>query len=127
MNVPDLAERASLVSRGVPILRLHPRVLENLELNVEYDDVKVARAQVAALAKTTGGWKSAWARLLGTGRKASTVSWDDDTGDGWSVLLGSRVRASELRDALDAKERYEASIEQGVESTTDDEDSSYLG
>lgn len=126
-EVPDLAERASLMSRGRPLLRLHPRVLAGLELTLGRDDPKVARGELAMLAGGMGGWKAPWAGWLGAGRKARTVPWSNGASDGWVVLSGERVKAKKLRDALDAKERDQASIEDGVESTTDDEDSSYVG
>jgi CRISPR-associated endonuclease/helicase Cas3 len=126
-EVPDLAERASLMGRGRPLLRLHPRVLASLELTVDRDDPKAARNELAMLAGGMGGWKGAWAGWLGAGRKARTVPWGDGGSDGWVVLSGERVKAKKLRDALDAEERGRASIEDGVESTTDDEDSSYVG
>lgn len=126
-EVPDLAERASLMGRGRPLLRLHPRVLACLELTLDRDDPKAARGSLAMLAPSIGGWKGPWARLLGAGRKIRTVPWDDGASDGWVVLSGPRMQASELRDVLDAKERDQASIEDGVELTTDDEDSPYVG
>jgi CRISPR-associated endonuclease/helicase Cas3 len=126
-KVPDLAERASLMARGQPRLRLHPEVLNGLELTLDRDDVAAARRGLASLAGSTDGWKRLWARRLGAGWITRTVPWGDEGTDGWSVLSGERVTARELRDALYANERDQASIEDGVWSTTDDEDSSYVG
>lgn len=126
-EVPDLAERASLMGRGRPLLRLHPRVLAGLALAVDREDAKAARGELAMLAEGMGGWKQPWTKRLGAGRKSSTVPWGEGLSDGWMVLSGQRVNASELRAALDAKENDHSSIENGVESTTDDEDSPYVG
>lgn len=126
-EVPDLAERASLMGRGRPVLRLHPRVLAGLELTVDRDDPKASRNELAMLAGSIGGWKGTWARWLGQSRKVLTVPWSDGGGEGWAVLSGERVNSKRLRDALNAEERDRASIEDGVELTTDDEDSPYAG
>jgi CRISPR-associated endonuclease/helicase Cas3 len=126
-KVPDLAERASLMGRGRPLLRLHPRVLEALGLSLDSEDPKAARDEMATLAGSMRGWNEPWARWLGESRKAQPVPWGDGEKDGWVVLLGKRVKAKELRNALDPEERDRASIEDGVESITDDEDSPYVG
>lgn len=126
-QVPDLAERASLMSRGRPLLRLHPRVLAGLELTLDRDDPKAARSALGMLASGLSGWMGAWTGWLAAGRKARTVPWGDGGGEGWAVLAGERVSSKKLRHALDTEERDRASIEDGVDSTTDDEDSSYVG
>jgi CRISPR-associated endonuclease/helicase Cas3 len=69
-TVPDLAERASLMGRGRPLLRLHPRVLLGLDLNLDRDDPNAARRDLAARANDLSGWKRLWAQRLGAGRKA---------------------------------------------------------
>lgn len=126
-NVADLAERASLMSRGRPLLRLHPRVLAGLELNMDHQDPEAARNAVKALVTELTGWKRPWAEWLGKGRKAHAVPWDDEENDGRVVLEGRRVKARLLREALGAEERDRTSIEDGVQLTTDDEDSPYAG
>ncbi|MGH8237855.1 MAG: type I-G CRISPR-associated helicase/endonuclease Cas3g [Steroidobacteraceae bacterium] len=126
-EVPDLAERASLMARGRPLLRVHPRVLAGLELTVDRDDPEAARSELAVLAAGMVGWKRGWAGWLGAGRIARTVPCGDGGGEGWVVLSGERVNSKRVRDALDVEERDRASIENGVESTTDDEDSPYVG
>lgn len=127
-EVPDLAERASLMGRGLPLLRLHPRVLAALDLGLDREDPKVARRGLATQAEDLSGWKRPWARWLGQGRKARVVPWGDGEGDSWLVLSGERVRAHDLRNALEA-ERFDqvVSVEEGVESSTDAEDSPYVG
>ncbi len=126
-EVPDLAERASLMGRGRPLLRLHPLVLAGLDLDLDHEDPKAARGELATRAEDLSGWKGPWARWLGKGRKARTVPWGDGDGDGWLVLTGERVNAKELRNVLGMEERDRASLEDGVETTTDEEDSPYLG
>ncbi len=126
-EVPDLAERASLIGRGQPLLRLHPRVLAGLDLDLDLEDPKAARTELATRAEDLSGWKRPWAGWLGKGRKARTVPWGDGEDDGWLVLSGERVKASALRNALEAEGCGRTSIEEGVESTTDDEDSPYVG
>lgn len=126
-EVPDLAERASLMGRGRPLLRLHSRVLAGLELVVNCDDPRAARSELTVLASGMGGWKRPWAEWLGAGSKARIVSWGEGDDEGWIVLSGEPVNAKRLRDALAVEERDQASIESGVESTTDDEDSPYVG
>jgi len=126
-EVPDLAERASLMGRGRPLLRLHPRVLAGLDIDLDREDPKTARGELATRAEDLSGWKCPWARWLGKGRKARTVPWGDGEDDGWLVLSGERVKAHALREALEAGECHQVSIEAGVEVTTDDEDSPYVG
>jgi CRISPR-associated endonuclease/helicase Cas3 len=115
------------MGRGRPLLRLHPRVLAGLELTVDHDDPTAARNELAMLAGSMAGWKRAWVRWLGAGRKARTVRCGDGEGDCWIVLSSERVNSKKLRDALDVKERDLDSIEDGAELTTDEEDSSYVG
>lgn len=126
-EVPDLAERASLMGRGRPLLRLHPRVLAGLDLDLDRDDPKAARGELATRAEDLSGWKRPWARWLGKGRKAGIVPWGDGGDDGWMVLSGERVKAHALRNALAVDERDRVSIEEGMETTTDDEDSPHVG
>lgn len=127
-EVPDLAERASLMGRGRPLLRLHPRVLAGLDLDLDREDPATARGELATRAEDLSGWKRPWARWLGKGRKARTVPRGDGADDGWLVLSGERVTAHALRNALEeAEECDRVSIEEGVGATTDDEDSPYVG
>ncbi|MGH7717980.1 MAG: type I-G CRISPR-associated helicase/endonuclease Cas3g, partial [Gemmatimonadaceae bacterium] len=126
-DVEDLAERASLMARGRPLLRLHPRVLMELKLNLDYEDPEAARSALKTLANELTGWMRPWAESLGKGRKIYAVPWGDGENDGWSVLGGRRIKARLLRDALSADERDRAAIEDGAQLTTDDEDSPYAG
>lgn len=124
-KVPDLAERASLLARGRPVLRLHQRVLAGLDLNLDGEDSNAARRQLSALANDLSGWKRLWAQRLGQGRKVCFVPGRTEDDDGWLVLFGERVQAHTLRAELECRPLSESLIEGGIEFTTDDEDSTY--
>jgi len=126
-QVLDLAERASLIGRGRTLLRLHPRVLSDLGLVFDCEDPAAVRRVLATQATDIGGWKRPWATSLAASRKVHTVPGKGGGDEGWTVLLGERVNSNNLRNELDQEDREQASIEKGVELTTDDEDSSYLG
>ena len=125
-EVPDLAERASLMGRGRPLLRLHPRVLAGLGLDLDREDPKVARQELAGRANDLGGWKRPWALWLGKGRKARVVLGSNGE-DGRLVISGERLKANRLREALESDGGGQATIEDGIEATTDGEDSPYIG
>jgi CRISPR-associated endonuclease/helicase Cas3 len=126
-EVPDLAERASLMGRGRPLLRLHPRVLLGLDLNVDREDANAARRELAVRAGDLSGWKELWAQQLAKGRKTFSVPLESGEGSGWLVLHGQRVKARELRNALGPEGWGQASTEVGTDTTTEDEDSPYVG
>lgn len=126
-EVPDLAERASLLGHGWPLLRLHPRVLAGLDLSLDFQDPKAARRELGTRAEDLSGWKRPWARWLGKGGKARTVACGNGEDDGWLVLAGERVKVRDLRDALELEERDSVSLEEGVEATTEGEDSPHVG
>jgi CRISPR-associated endonuclease/helicase Cas3 len=125
-DVPDLAERASLLGRGQPLLRLHLRVLAGLELNLDRADPKVARRELAEHVADLSGWKRLWAQRLGKGKKARVVPRSNGE-DGWLVISGEHVKAHRLREALDSEGNDQTSIEEGVGATTDGEDSPFVG
>jgi CRISPR-associated endonuclease/helicase Cas3 len=125
--VPDLAERAALIGRGHPLLRLHPRVLDGLGLGVDPTEPGWARNALGALADDLSGWKRPWSEALAKGRQQHVVQWNGEENDGWVVLEGKRVKARRLRRMLGDEARNHASLEDGAEFTTDDEDSPYLG
>jgi CRISPR-associated endonuclease/helicase Cas3 len=126
-EVSDLAERASLMGRGRPLLRLHPRVLLGLELSLDREDSNAARRQLAARVNDLNGWKRLWAQRLGRGRKTFSVPLESSEDDGWLVITGERVNAQELRNVLGPEAWSLTSVEQGTEATTEDEDSPYIG
>jgi len=124
--VADLAERAALLARGRPVLRLHPAVLHGLSLGSieDADDVSA----VADTAADEGGppWRRAWLGAL-TGRLRRTVIDLQNVGldvASWTVVEGPRLSASELRAAMRG---VDASVEPGADTSTDEEDSFHVG
>jgi CRISPR-associated endonuclease/helicase Cas3 len=120
-RVPDLAERAALLGRGLPVLRLHPDVLAQLELPDLGDELPEIRAALSALAEATEApsWRKLWLKRLGSSRKSVAI----DTSEPWSVLEGARIRPEVLRAAL----QVDDTVEDGVGLTTDDDDSFHAG
>jgi CRISPR-associated endonuclease/helicase Cas3 len=119
--VNDRAEQAGLFARARPVLRLHPGVVENLGLSVAFDDPEEARAALGRLASTGEwpAWKRLWAERLAKGRGSFVVPGESP----WSVLEAKRVPITDLRRVL----RSEESLEDGVELTTDGDDSFCAG
>ncbi len=115
--VGDLAEHACLLARARPVLRLHPAVVEGLGISLPLEEPEDARN---ALARFAAGdhwpaWKRLWASALGEGRGSLVVPGDP----GWAVLYVKRVPLAELQRAL----RPDETLEDGVELTTDGDDS----
>lgn len=127
--VEDLAERAALFGRGRPALRLHPAVLSGLGLSLSTEDVGEARSALAKLAAASPpGWRKLWLQRLA--QRGSMIVVDAE--NPWTVLEGRRVSPRELRDAARAEDARErsidiATVEVGVELTTDEDDSFYAG
>lgn len=119
--VTDRAEQANLFARARPVLRLHPTVTDKLEVSLPLDDPEAARDSLGRLAANNDwpAWKRLWAQKLAKGRGSLVVSGDP----GWSVLEAKRVRLIELQRALQPEE----SLEDGVELTTDGDDSFHAG
>ena len=119
--VPDLAERAALFGRGLPVLRLHASVLAQLGLSLPVDDLPGTRLALAALAEEADrtSWRRPWLESLAK----STASIYVDAVEPWSVLQGRRLRLKRLRDFL----RTDETAEDGEELTTDDDDSFHAG
>jgi CRISPR-associated endonuclease/helicase Cas3 len=120
-KVVDLAERAALLGRGLPVLRLHPDVLAQYGLPEFGDDLPAVREALDALADTTEGprWRQFWLERLASSRKAVAV----DASEPWIVLEGTRIRPAALRAVLEEDE----TVEDGVELTTDVDDSFHAG
>ncbi|MCL4821251.1 MAG: type I-U CRISPR-associated helicase/endonuclease Cas3 [Vicinamibacteria bacterium] len=119
--VMDRAEQASLVTRARPVLRLHRTVIDGLGLELPLDEPAEARA---ALGRITGGvewpaWMRLWAQRLAQGFGSLVVPGDP----GWTVLEAKRVPLAELQRVLQADDTWE----DGVELTTDDDDSYHAG
>lgn len=116
-EVADLAERSSLAGRGQPVLRLHPAVLRQLGLAQVPTDIEAAGAALAshADAEPDRGWRSVWLRAVANANQSFVVDGEEP----WTVLRGKRISAAELRGQLSADD----TVEDGVELTTDDDDS----
>lgn len=119
--VVDLAERASLLGRGQPVLRLHPQVLKQLNLSLPGDDLQEIRHALATLVEQEEqtGWRKLWMNELATGKSSIVVDADEP----WAVLRGRRVRPQNLRTLLSPDD----TVEHGIELTTDEDDSFHAG
>jgi CRISPR-associated endonuclease/helicase Cas3 len=119
--VSDRAEEAGLFGRAHPVLRLHPLVVDQLGLMLSRDDVDEARATLGRLAKSTDWpvWKRLWAERLATSRGSFVVPGEPS----WTVIEAKRVPIADLRRVL----QPEDTLEDGVELTTDGDDSFCAG
>jgi len=119
--VRDRAEQAGLLGRAHPVLRLHPLVVEELGLTLPLDEVNEARAALGHLASNTDwpAWKRLWAERLAIGRGSFVVPGEPS----WTVLEAKRVPIADLRRVLQPAE----TLEDGVELTTDGDDSFCAG
>lgn len=119
--VTDRAEQVNLFARGRPVLRLHPEVTKVLDISIPLEDAEEAREALAQLADndTWPAWKRLWAQKLARSRRSFAVPGEP----GWTVLEATRVPFSDLRQVLQSEE----TLEDGVELTTDAEDSCYSG
>ncbi|GIX35809.1 MAG: hypothetical protein KatS3mg126_1588 [Lysobacteraceae bacterium] len=119
--VSDRAEQAALFGRAHPILRLHPLVIEQLGLPLPLDEADEARKALARFASIGDwpAWKRLWAERLAKGRASFVVPGDQP----WIVLEAKRVSISNLRGVLQPEE----TLENGVELTTDGDDSFCAG
>lgn len=120
--VKDLAERAALFARGQPVLRLHTKVLEGLGLSLPDDPQEARDALQNAADRADPGWRKAWkawAEALARGGGSIVVNAESP----WTVIQGKRLRPETVRALLDVND----SAEDGVELTTDDDDSFHAG
>jgi CRISPR-associated endonuclease/helicase Cas3 len=119
--VRDRAEQAELSARARPVLRLHPIVVDTLGLSLPLDDLDEARTALGLLASNGDwpAWKRLWAEKLAKGRGALVVPGEPS----WTVIEGRRVSLAALREALQPEE----TLEDGVELTTDSDDSFHAG
>lgn len=119
--VQDRAEQAALFARAKPALRLHPSIVEALGLTLPLDDPDEARVALDRLASNPDlpRWQRLWASRLGSSRGTIVVPGEPS----WIVLDGRRVPLVELRDTV----RSEETLEDGVELTTDGDDSFHAG
>lgn len=119
--VVDLAEQASLLARGQPVLRLHPLVLAQLKLSLPTDDVQETRRALGILVdqEERTSWRKLWLEQLAKSKSSIVVDGDES----WTVLRGKRVQPQKLRALLSADD----TVEDGVELTTDGDDSFHAG
>jgi CRISPR-associated endonuclease/helicase Cas3 len=119
--VLDLAERAALFSRGQPVLRLHAQVLTQLGLSVPVDNLQETRRALEILVEQEEqtNWRKLWLDQLAKSKSSIVVGTDEP----WTVLRGKRVRPQKLRALLLADD----TVEDGVELTTDEDDSFHAG
>lgn len=119
--VGDWAERASFVARARPVLRLHPSVTDGLGVSLPLDEPEKVRISLARYASESDfpAWKRLWAAELAKGRGSLVVPGDP----GWTVLEARRVPFIALQGVLQLEEAWE----DGVELTTDGDDSFHTG
>lgn len=102
------------------MLRLHPVVVDKLGLSLPLDDPDEARTVLGRL--TSNGdwpaWKRLWAKKLAKGGSLVVPSEPS-----WTVIEARRVPLAALREVLQPEE----TLEDGVELTTDGDDSFHAG
>lgn len=120
-TVPDLAEQAALLGRGQPVLRLQEKVLAQWALPLPVDDLQEARRALKGLAEQTAQttWRKVWLEALAQSKTSIVV----DANEPWSVIQGRRIAPRTLRAHL----QIDDTAEDGVELTTDDDDSFHAG
>jgi CRISPR-associated endonuclease/helicase Cas3 len=103
------------------VLRLNPLVVEQLGLSLPIDEVDEARVALGRLASNSEwpAWKRLWAERLAQGRASFVVPGDPS----WTVLEARLVPIADLRRVL----QPEDTLEDGVELTTDGDDSFCAG
>lgn len=119
--VRDCAEQAELLARARPVLRLHPVVVDKLGLSLPLDDPDEARTALGLIAWNDAwpAWKRLWAEKLAKGRGSLVVPGEPS----WTVIEARRVPLAALREVL----RPDETLEDGVELTTDGDDSFHAG
>lgn len=119
--VTDRAEQANFFARARPILRLHPTVTAGLQVSLPRDEPEQARDFLGRLAADGDwpAWKRLWALKLAKGRSSLVVPGDPS----WAVIEAKRVSLAELQSVVQSEE----TLENGVELTTDGDDSFCAG
>lgn len=119
--VLDRAEQAEFFARARPVLRLHPCIVAASGLTLPTDEADEARTALGRLASNDDwpAWKRLWAGRLAKSRATVLVPGDP----AWMVLHGRRLPISELRRVV----QLEETLEDGIESTTDGDDSFCAG
>jgi CRISPR-associated endonuclease/helicase Cas3 len=123
-NVPvrDLAEQASFFARGVPTLRLDGSLSKQLGVPEGIEDIGeiTAAIQAASDRQDLPDWQESWLKKLGKAKTLLTVI--APNGQGHYVLRGKRVPPKDL---VVLRDQFLA--EAGLETTTDGEDSVFVG
>lgn len=119
--VRDRAEQAEFFARARPVLRLHPAIVEALGFSLPLDEPDETRIVLGRLASNEDWpeWKRIWADKLSMSRGILVVTGESS----WAVLEGRRVSLAELRRVFQPEE----TVEDGVELTTDGDDSFNAG
>lgn len=121
--VPDHAERAALVGRATPVLRMHGAVLQSFGLgDLSAEDRNALVTGLRNHASTAGGWQRVWLEHLARNPRPIPVIPPEGAG-AWVTITGPRVPPRDLTEALGEDD----TLEDGVELTTDDEDSPHIG
>lgn len=124
-EVQDMAERASMMGRGLPVLRLHPRVLSELGCGaVDPEQPDGARSVLQTLSTGFDDWRRPWADWLASGGRIHPILADVDGTGGRALLRAPRVPIARLRTALAS---WRHALEDGHPLTTDEDDASYQG
>lgn len=120
-TVRDRAEQAEFFARARPVLRLHHAVVDQLGLSLPLDEPDDARAALERLASNGDrpAWQRLWARSLARRGGSLVVPGEQP----WTVIEARRLPLAALRGLVLPEE----TIEDGVELTTDGDDSFHAG
>lgn len=120
-TVRDLAEQAALFGRGQPVLRLQENVLAQWAISLPIDDPQEVRRTLKELAERTEqvAWRKVWLEALAQWKTSIVV----DAKEPWSVIQAKHIAPRKLRVYLQSDD----TVEDGVELTTDDDDSFHAG
>lgn len=119
--VQDLAEQAALFGRGRPVLRLKENVLAQWAISLPVDSPQEVRSALKILAELAeqAGWRKVWLEALAQWKTSIIV----DAKEPWSVIQAKHIAPGKLRVYLQSDD----TVEDGVELTTDDDDSFHAG
>lgn len=120
--VTDRAEQASLFARARPVLRLHPVVIKGLDVALPLTEPEEARDALRSLADNDDwpAWQRLWAQKLAKGRRSFVVPGEPSS---WTVIEAKRLALTVIRRVVEPGE----TLEDGVELTTDGDDSFCAG
>jgi len=96
-------------------------VLSQVGLSLPVNDLQETRSALESLAEQADptNWRKLWLEALARSKGSIVVDADEP----WSVVQGRRIRPERLRNLLQADD----TVEDGVELTTDDDDSFHAG